>query len=438
MKKYSYIVMMVVVSLLLISTIACGAQSKIELTFYQWYYTEAKYGPVIDGYIGAFEEKFPNVKVNPVAITNRDYWDRLTMDIMSGVEGDVVGVDQASMAAYYYLRPEGAFISLDKYIEGTSFAEDLVLLDDMEEDGHCIALPYNWFTFGHIFYRKSHFEEAGLSVDGMGTWESFKEGAAKLTVDLDGDGRIDRYGMTLPSTAEAISRWWHQLWLWTAGGGFFKNEAPPYTAENVIFDCPANLFALEYLVDLKREAFAPGVRDPFQIQELFYNSSLSMFLGASWSLVMVETNMPTQIYEEDVDIMPMPSAYYQGELRPPVLVAWSTPLAISSRSKYPDTAWDFIEFLNSEEIQRDWITRVASPVNKKVLESSWYKTSFPKIGAFMNLSREFEWRMTPNIAQWNEIDKVIQEAVKSAYVEVKSPKEALDWGQAEIVKIMRK
>jgi len=244
--------------------------------------------------------------------------------------------------------------------------------------------------------------------------------------------------MTLPSTAEAISRWWHQLWLWTAGGGFFRNEAPPYTAENVIFDCPANLFALEYLVDLKRKAFAPGVRDPFQIQELFYNSSLSMFLGASWAIHMVETNMPPQIYEEDVDIFPIPSAYYQGKLRPPVLVAWSTPLAISSRSKHPDTAWEFIAFLNSEEIQREWITRVSSPVNKEVLDSSWYKTSFPKIGAFMNLSREFEWRITPNIAQWNEIDKVVQEAVKSAYVEVKSPKEALDWGQAEIVKIMRK
>lgn len=437
MKKYSCIAIMVTVGLLLTSTIAWAAQDKIVLRFYTWYYTGPD-GPAIDGYIDDFEKKFPNVKIDPAAITNRDYWSRLTLDIMSNVEGDIVGLDGTAMGAYYYLRPGGAFISLDEYIEGTSLEDDLILMDDMKKDDHYIALPYAWNTVGHFFYRKSHFKEAGVDVDSMSTWEGFKEGAVRLTVDLDGDGSIDRYGTTLPTSADAISRWYLQFWFWTVGGGFFKDEAPPYTAENVIFNCPENLFALEYLVDLKRKTFVPGVRDPFQMMELFYNGSISTVFCATWGINMLKANMP-EVYEEDLDFFPTPSVYYQGELRPPVYVSWSIPHAISSNCKYPDLAWEFIKFINGEEVQQKWIATGRSlPVHKKVMESPWFEKNRPTAYRFIDLARKFEWQITPDIPQWNEIDKVVQEAMKSAYLETKSPKEVLDRAQAEIVKIMER
>ena len=78
------------------------------------------------------------------------------------------------------------------------------------------------------------------------------------------------------------------------------------------------------------------------------------------------------------------------------------------------------------------------PSNKKVLESEWYKTNYPMLTEYVRGILGGKLQNTPDIPQWSEIDKIIQETAKTAFLEAKSPKEALDWGQAEIVKIMER
>lgn len=155
---------------------------------------------------------------------------------------------------------------------------------------------------------------------------------------------------------------------------------------------------------------------------------------ALWALQLLEDNMePKGSYETDLGYFPFPAVNYKGNLRQPVYVTWGNPVAISSRSKHPDMAFKFIAFLHSKEAQRRlW----SAPVNKIVL-STFYKQDYPKRYEYIEMC-DFEYRQVPDIAQWNAFDHIIQQVINTALLEIKSPKEALDWGQAEMIKILSK
>lgn len=201
-------------SVFLITSMAT-AQEKITLKFDQWYYSDPNVAEVMDWYINEFEQRYPNVEIEPSAITG-NYWDKLPISISSNTEGDIVGLDTGDgMRAFYSLRLGGTFINLDDYIEGyvledgTSLERDIILMDQMKLDGHYIALPYVWFVAINMAYRKSHLKDAGVTVEDLKTWKGFKEGAEKLTRDLDGDGTIDLYGFGHPVYPGTVERWWH-------------------------------------------------------------------------------------------------------------------------------------------------------------------------------------------------------------------------------------
>lgn len=365
------------------------------------------------------------------------------VDIAGNTEGDIVTLDTgAGMNAYNSARPGGAFLKLDEYIkgytldDGTSLEKDIMLIDDMKRGGHYIALPYIWFVAPHTFYRKSHFQDAGLSDSDIKTWDGFRASAIKLTRDTNGDGKVDKYGFGHPVYPEVLSRWWHMHWLWTAGGGIFPEEKGPYTAENLIFNSQENIFAVEYLVDLLGKAAPPGNKQLFELYPMFWGGDLTIAHVALWGIAIFEEQMkPEGSFKTDLGIAPFPAANYKGRLRQPVYVAWGNPIAISSRCKYPDIAFDFIAFLHSREVQKK-VSVTAAPVNKMTLEQD-YPKDYPAQSAYIELAKNYKFRLVPDIPQWNEFDNILQQAMNSALLGAKSPKESLDWGQSEMAKALK-
>jgi len=436
------ILVICLVSMFLITSMA-AAQKKITLKFDQWFYSDPNVAEIMDWYTNQFEQRYPNVEIKPSAITG-NYWDKLPISIVSNTEGDIVALDTgAGMNAFYHLRRGGSFISLDDYIkgcvleDGTSLEKDIMLIDQMKRDGHYIALPYVWFVAENTAYRKSHLKDAGVNVEDLKTWKGFKEGAEKLTRDLDGDGTIDRYGFGHPIYPEVISRWWHMHWLWTAGGGIFPKEKLPYTPENLIFNSPENVFAVEYLRDLVKKVNPPGNKKLFELFPMFEKGDLSMVHIATWTMVLLKNDMePKGSYETDLGLFPFPGVDYKGKFHQPVYVGWGNPLAISTNCKHPDIAFKFIAYTHSKEVQGR-LGAWAMPVNKSVLETS-YKKDFPDRYKFVKMALPYELRIVPDILQWNEFDHIIQQAMNAALLGLKSPKEALDWGQAEMAKALSK
>lgn len=49
---------------------------------------------------------------------------------------------------------------------------------------------------------------------------------------------------------------------------------------------------------------------------------------------------------------------------------------------------------------------------------------------------EDEQRMVPDIVEWRDLDNVIHRSLEDAFLGTKTVKQALDWGQKEMVSIM--
>ena len=441
MKKIVFLLSLTLtVGTMLFSAGQAEEDGEVTLNWYQWFDAATHERELIPT-IEAFQEIYPNVSVELAAIPNEAYWDRLALDIASGVEGDIVTLDTgAGLLGYYSQRPEGAFIPLDSYIDGyilpdgTNLEEDVMMIDSVKINGNVVGLPYIMFNAPMTAYRKSILEEYGVDPDELLTWKNYLEAAKKLTNDTNGDGKTDLYGFGHPVFAEAISRWWHMHWLWTAGGGIFPQEAPPYTADRLIFNSKENVAALTFLKRLIDETGPSGQKTVSELHSMFTNGSLATVQIATWTLANFATQMDEDVYMNDVGMVPFPAYDVDGsEVRDPVYVSWGNPLAISSNCENPDEAFDFIAFMHSMDAQKLAMNR-AAPTNRRVYDA--FTELKPKQAEFVQMAQEYEMRIVPDIVQWNQFDHIIQESIKSALSGTVSVQEALDSGQAEMEKIL--
>jgi multiple sugar transport system substrate-binding protein len=410
---------------------------KINLVWYQWFDAETQKNELTP-IITEFEKTHPNVHIELAAISSETYWDRLALDIASGVEGDIITLDTgAGMYGYYSQREGGAFLPLDKYIkgkvleDGTSLEKDVYLINSVKIDGRIVGLPYIMFSAPMTAYSKSKLKAAGLTPADLSTWDSYYNAAKKLTVDTNKDGTPDVYGWGHPTFVETLSRWWHMHWLWTAGGGIFPKEQGPYTPDRLIFNSPENIKAVEFMKKMYHDTAPQGTKTVTDIHAMFANGSVATCQAAVWTIANFKSMMTPDQYENDLGFAPFPA--YSADKKP-VLVSWGNPVAISTNCKHPDEAFEFIAYLHSKYAQKLAMRR-AAPTNKLVYAD--YAKIYPKQAAFIQSCQNFEMRSVPDIKQWNQFDHILQESISSALLGTRSVKDALDWGQNEMIKALK-
>ena len=191
MKKIALILMLLMSISFVTPAYTEQKEKQIVLTWYQWFDATTHETELVPT-ISEFEKLYPNVKVELSDIPNETYWDRLALDIASGVEGDIVTLDTgAGLMGYYSQRPNGSFIPLDDYIkgyvlpDGTRLEEDILLIDSVKANGKIIGLPYIVFFAPMTAYRKSILTSAGVSPEELSTWSNYYDAAKKLTQDVN-------------------------------------------------------------------------------------------------------------------------------------------------------------------------------------------------------------------------------------------------------------
>lgn len=435
MKKLGWLLLCLVVSTCIFAGGTAEESSDVvELNWSHWF-PEAEQQRFITPAIEKFEEENPNIRINQIYIQNVDYFKQLAVDIAANNEADICTLDTGDgFSAYYNIRKGGAFIPLDDRIPGYVVSdgtqlEDVDLIYSNQIDGKTIALP--WFTYAApvTIYRKSLLEEAGVDPTDLEQWDTYYEAVKKLTKDRDGDGKIDVYGFAHQTEGSVLIRWWTLHWIWQLGGGIFPNEEGPYTADNLIWNSDANIKASEYLLKLIKEAGPTGKYTVNDALQLFANGTVATMQATTWCFESLENMMEEDDFKNDLGIAYFPS---YGNKRP-VTITWGNPVAISSNTKHPDEAFKFIAFLHSEYAQK-LMTRV--PVNKVAREQ--YAIEYPYQAKTLNMVLEDEQRMVPDIVQWRDLDNIIHRSLEDAFLGTKTVKNALDWGQSEMQKIMAK
>ncbi len=428
------------IMLAVMSVLVSAAPVKIKIA--TWWMNDPVRAKNMEQSIREFEKLNPNVKVEALVVPNGTYWDKLYLDIANDNEADIVAVDTgAGISSYDSTRPGGAFIPLDDYIkgyklkDGTDLEKDILFLRNVQRNGKTIAMPFISFYAANTLYRKSALKAAGIDPKKLETWTGQLE-AAKALTKSDATGKRIHFGFGHPTADDVLTRWWTMHYLWTAGGGIFPEEKGPYTPDRLIFNCPENVKALQYLVDLNKAAAPSGDRKYFDdLRPLFNSGDLDLLQAAIWTISNFQNEMkPEGSFVNDLGMAPFPAYDLDGARKAPIYVMWGNPLAISSVSKHPKEAFDFIAYLHSIEVQKRE-GAAASPVNKKALP--YYSKLNPVQGKFVDMAVKYQMRNVPDIPQWNEFETVLKRTFNSILVGAQTPKEALDEGQADLVRILK-
>jgi multiple sugar transport system substrate-binding protein len=225
--------------------------------------------------------RHPGVRVSVEAITST-YGEKLATSIASGAPPDVFLLDSPDIPAFV---DRGLALDLAPYLSRVGYDPSDVFPEVrrvFQRGRQLFALPKGFTPFV-VYYNRKLFRELGVAEppDSGWTWDGFLAAAKALTRDLDGDGRIDIYGLNFP---RQLYEW--VPFVWSAGGDILD---PTGTRTAGYLDGPATVETFAFLTSLVTEH---GVAPPIQFLRggdamrvaRFYLGRQGMLVSAHWHL----------------------------------------------------------------------------------------------------------------------------------------------------------
>lgn len=317
-------------------------KDKIQLTFWRNDGTNLE-NKAYKEIISAFESAHPDIKINMVSVPYGDYELRLRTEIAAGNQPDVMSIDSPNLALY---ADSGWLLSIDSYMRSEGDLEDIpsATLEGLIYKGEIYLSPIVESGVA-LFYNKHLFKKAGLPFpsedpDNPMTWDEVLEIAKKINNPSENVFGIDpAQGF---SDGESPAYFKMPL-LWQFGADVLSPDAT--TADGYLNSNEA-LEALQFYQDLYQKHKVAAVELP---PDPFITGKLAMTVMGSWSLADFEKNVPEFKLGEDFGIAPLPKDKNQ------VVPNGGWSLGISQKSKYPDEAWEFIQYATSYEGSKKYV-----------------------------------------------------------------------------------
>ncbi len=165
-------------------------------------------------------------EINPWAVID----DTLLPSLSAGDGPDIVAMPAERLPVY---AARGAFVALDDfYADAANNAADLNpgAVDMVTVDGAVYGVPAGFVPLA-LYYNKALFDAAGVT-EAPATWDDWVDTATALTVDENGDGTPEQYGVVLPDHATVANGLWPSLFYGNGGDIVADGEAVVDSPEN--------------------------------------------------------------------------------------------------------------------------------------------------------------------------------------------------------------
>ena len=385
--------------------------------------TELVLASMTDQYITAFRHLIPQfeeetgIKVTMDELGYVDLYQKLTADFVGETGNyDLMTVDivwSGEYAANGYTLPLNDYMERDK---------DELMLDDImpvawtlgEWEDQQWAYPLAGYA-NVLNYRKDVLDEAGVEVPA--TQEEMLALSQELTKADE-----DFYGIALLGAKGPAVAQDYMAWVQQHGGSILDENGNP------ALNSPENVEILEFFGSLFEYA-PPGATDYWwdQRETAFRSGNVAMMEG--WSIARAgyeDPEISSIVGNVDVAVAPvtegMEPKYGFG--------GWG--IGINADSQNPDAAWEFIKWLTSPEIQKEWIRNDGAPIRRSTLEDPELIAEYPWFPVILESFENGDGDYRPRIPQYSIIQDALGSAVNGYLVGEMSAQEALDQAQAQV------
>lgn len=307
---------------------------------------------ITDEAIAKFEAIHPHIKIKYLTGTPKsDYSEWLAERIVKGNEPDVFCIlegDFNTLASIGILKNLDGFLQDDPTFDTSKMYEKAIQSGRLS--GSQYALPREVVPI-LMFANKTLLAKEGIAVPkGNWTWNDFYNICGKVTRDLDGDGKTDQFG--------TVGFDWQQA-VYTNGQQLFDLQG-----EHATFEKPGVIEAIQFIKKLNRlNSNIKPVVDDFDNGKVAFRpfpfSAYRAYKSYPYRLVRY-----AQFEWECIKLPRGPHGNNASEL-------YSFLIGISSRTKHPQEAWEFLKFLTYNRKMQMNIFKYSYgvPVLREVTES---------------------------------------------------------------------
>ncbi|MCE3199675.1 ABC transporter substrate-binding protein [Paenibacillus sonchi] len=293
-----------------------------------------------EGVVKQFETDHPDVKVKIVVTAADQYATKLKAAITGNRVPDVFYFESGDLKAYVN---SGVLLDLTSYVEKNpnidlnniwKYGVDLYRYDGkMAGQGNIYGMPKDVGPFA-LGYNKTMFEAAGIPLpdkDKPYTWDEFIKVAKQLTIDKDGDGKLDQFG------AGFNVQWALQAFVWSNGADWIDS-----TKTKVTIDDPKFAEALQFFADMQNKyGITPSTEQAQTLDtyQRWMKGEMAFFPVGPWDMSTYET-LPFEY-----DLIPYPA----GSTGKPATWTGSLGIGASAKTKHPEEAVELINYLTASK-----------------------------------------------------------------------------------------
>ncbi len=353
--------------------------------------------------VDAFQAKYPQIHIDLRSVAGSGaYQKQLVTAFSARAEPDVMLLNHRRLAQF---AAQGGLEVLGAYLEKSQVlhAADLYpqALEAYAWDGKTWCVPQNVSSLV-VYYNRALFDAAGVAYPAADwTWQDFLTAARALTVDLDGDGKTDQYGVGVSAELMRLAPF-----IWQNGGELLDDAANP---TRLALDTPEALAAFQWFVDLQvKEHVVPDAtaEQALGSEARFQNGSLGMYLNSRRTVTTFRT-----IAALDWDVALLPQGVEAAS------ILHSDGYCMAARSKVKEAAWTFIEFANGVEGQKIMAgTGRTVPSLRAVAESAAFLDPNQKPAhsqVFLDVIPTL--RHLPNLPKWPSIEEAASNEIERAF-----------------------
>jgi len=389
--------------------------------------TKLTLASMTDQYVEAFRYLLPKFKeatgieVTMEELGYTDLYQKLTADFVAHTGNydlmttDIVWAGEFAQNKYTQMLDD--YMARDK---------DQLQLDDImpvswtlsEYEGKHPAYPLAGYA-NVLNYRKDVLDAAGLKPPA--TQEELLAMAKQLT-----NGK-DQYGIAMLGAKGSAVAQDYMAWVQQEGGRLLDDKGQP------VINSDQNVKILEFFGELFKYNPPGAINYWWDDRETaFRTGKVAMMEGWSIARAGYEDPKISQIVGK-VDIAPAPVA--QGMDPKYGFGGWG--IGINADSKNKDAAWEFIKWVTSPEVQKDWIRHNGAPIRRSTLTDPELVKEYPWFPKLLTFFEKGDGNYRPRIPAYSKIQDVLGNNVNAFLAGQMTAKAALDDAQKVAVEAMQ-
>jgi multiple sugar transport system substrate-binding protein len=362
------------------------------------------------GMTAAFEKTYPNIKVNNTLVAYEALHDKIVAAAPAGTYDVVLG-DCIWPAEF---GSKGIVNDISTQVKslptGQIFPGALVMADYR---GKYYGMPWILDT-KYMYANGKMLKQAGVSPAELKTWT----GVVGALKKIKAKGLVKYPWLGSWSQAEAVVCDYAQL-LGAFGGKFLDSSGKP------AFQTGGGLRALQFM----RSLIEQGLADPASTSSLeadvlkaFAQGKIAMNLNWTFQLAASKDPKQSNVTKDDVMILHTPAGSAGG---PAPGCNGGQPVMITTGSKHPDEAFQYIKFITSSAAQNKYVADSLPIWSASYADPAVVKSAGAQLVSVAKTQLP-DMILRPQVPNYNAASQALQVQIQNALLGRKSPQDALN------------